>query len=567
MKNSTRMTALTIILLVIALATTAPSSLADPVQVIDIWSGSLDSNPEQLLAMGDQLYFVASDPVSFSQQLFRSDGTVAGTYPITALSGLTGPYHLTAVGSTLYFIMSYGFDHQLWKSDGTMGSEEMVSDAWLYTNRPNGLTAVGNRLFFAADDGSGIHGRELWVSDGTDAGTVMVKDCYPDSGSSSPEYLLAMDGYCFFVAYHLTGGRELWRSDGTAAGTDMVLDSNPGLAGASFTEPEVMDGILYYQANGMLWRSDGTGPGTWEVFSELPGSLGPIEITAMNGILYFQGADNEDGTELWRSDGTYGGTYQLRDIRVGPQSSLPWYLVAVGNTLYFRATDSVYGNELMKSDGTYAGTVVVADIISGDGSYPEHMTALGEKVYFRVNDGINGTELWSSDGTAGGTAMVADLNGGSGSSTPEFLTVAGDKLYFRAYVPGVGKELCALFNTIDGSLTCVPSSGTLPFSTTMTMSLINAFSGQTRRVAAGIDVTLAGGAHYPNWRFGYTNIGAGATFARVFPVNLPQLPPLAGDNIFTLVYEDVTPAPYNQPPYPPAGDNGTDAEVVTGVLP
>ena len=43
---------------------------------------------------------------------------------------------------------------------------------------PSSLTGVGGTLFFTADDG--IHGRELWKSDGTKAGTVLVKDIDPE---------------------------------------------------------------------------------------------------------------------------------------------------------------------------------------------------------------------------------------------------------------------------------------------------------------------------------------------------------------------------------------------------
>ena len=76
------------------------------------------------------------------------------------------------------------------------------------------------------DDGT--HGDELWESDGTAAGTLMVDDIDPGSDSSSPNYLTVVGGTLFFTANDGTTGKELWESDGTTAGTRIVKDINPG---------------------------------------------------------------------------------------------------------------------------------------------------------------------------------------------------------------------------------------------------------------------------------------------------------------------------------------------------
>ncbi len=80
-------------------------------------------------------------------------------------------------------------------------------------------------VYFVADNG--INGDELWISDGTATGTVMVKDIFPGLQSSFPNSLTVMNGLVYFRANNGAHGVELWRSDGTAAGTTMVKDIFP----------------------------------------------------------------------------------------------------------------------------------------------------------------------------------------------------------------------------------------------------------------------------------------------------------------------------------------------------
>ena len=84
------------------------------------------------------------------------------------------------------------------------------------------LTNVNGTLFFTAKDVT--HGTELWRSDGTVAGTSLVKDIRSGSDSSDPGLLTNVNGTLFFTANDGTTGRELWKSDGTAAGTVLVKD-------------------------------------------------------------------------------------------------------------------------------------------------------------------------------------------------------------------------------------------------------------------------------------------------------------------------------------------------------
>jgi hypothetical protein len=120
---------------------------------------------------------------------------------------------------------------------------------------------------------------------------------------------------------------------------------------------------------------------------------------------------------------------------------------------------------------------------------------------------------------------------------------------------------------VSASFVCVPDSGVLPFQSTMFVELENRHPEIARRIAGKINVKLAGGQGYTNWRAGYTNVGAGSSDLISWAQNIPAIGSLVGNNLFSLVAEDVTPAPYNSPPYPPAGDTATATCTVAGVAP
>lgn len=77
--------------------------------------------------------------------------------------------------------------------------------------------------------------------------------------------------------------------------------------------------------------------------------------------------------------------------------------------------------------------------------------------------------------------------------------------------------------TLGAQLTCTPPAGTAPFVATMAARIDNFYVEQTRRAAARIDVVLAGGASYANWRAGWTNIAAGGHFQAGWEQNIPAL--------------------------------------------
>jgi len=135
------------------------------------------------------------------------------------------------------------------------------------------------------------------------------------------------------------------------------------------------------------------------------------------------------------------------------------------------------------------------------------------------------------------------------------------------FVSTANEQLCFDSSTITGAMTCIPPWGVVPFSEQFNVTLTNLYDGFSRRVAARIDVLLAGGQAFPNWKAGWATIGAGGTYSAGINTTIPAIQRVIGSNSFILFAEDVTPAPYNQLPYPPSGDTDSDDCTVVGVMP
>jgi ELWxxDGT repeat protein len=331
------------------------------------------------------------------------------------------------------------------------------------------LTLFNGIVVFVADNGS--DGQELWRTDGTAAGTVMVKDINPgadedppDADSSDPEALTVAGDAVYFRADDGVTGEELWKTDGTTAGTTFVKDINPGEDDepgepdrSSIDEPTDVDGTLLFEAddgvNGIeLWKSDGTPGGTQIVngpagIAPMGASSTPNNLEAIGSTLYFGADDTATGMELWKVGPPYSTATQVADINSpGTASSAPGGLTDLNGTLLFAASTSASGRELWKSTGgplVPGGTELVKDIDStptSDSSNPSNLIEVDGTLFFFATDGSTGTELWKSDGGTLGTQIVADINTGPNGSGPAPTAEVKDTLFFAASDPTNGLE-------------------------------------------------------------------------------------------------------------------------------
>src|SRR5262249_23259581 len=145
-------------------------------------------------------------------QLWKSDGTAAGTQRVTDVSVNDRSYFFNVNGTLFFTAGSGSLDTELWKSDGTAAGTTLVTRT---SGDVVGLGAFNQTLFFQVVYPGGwfFPDRfELWKSDGTAAGTTFVADLDVNS------YLTDVNGKLYFAASDESHGSELWQSDGTAAG-------------------------------------------------------------------------------------------------------------------------------------------------------------------------------------------------------------------------------------------------------------------------------------------------------------------------------------------------------------
>jgi ELWxxDGT repeat protein len=384
---------------------------------IDVWSGSNGGTPKYITEFNGELYFQAIDITPSFRKLYKSDGTASGTQLVAGnLNSGAGysPESLYVMNGELYFTAFVsGIGTELYKTDGTDAGTVLLKD--IRTGASNGLdsnfnedkdifVAYNGELYFRGSTNSSI---ELWKTDGTTNGTVSVKN-FEDTNNGAPTYM--------------------------AKGNRSILGV-------------VYNGLLYFYVNrngvGELWKTDGTTANTVIVRSGLKNIA---EMTVFNNELYFVAGDDNasEGRELWVTDGTTAGTIIKHDIfpnNLNPAlgfSSNPSDLTIFNNELYFKArsynnaSGQIIGSELWKTDGTLSSLVkdINTDNLASGLNMP-NFTIFNNELYFVASDNTTSDfELWKTDGTESGTVKVVTSTDTGESIDFTKATHYANKLYY-----------------------------------------------------------------------------------------------------------------------------------------
>ena len=396
--------------------------------------------PRLLGALDNTLFFATEEP-SLGLELWLSQGSAESTAPVADLcpgpcSG--APTALGVAGGRFYFVAHYssfwsdlavysvlpsGLDLQR-----VLVQSDDVRLAFLESPYPQGYFAeVAGRAVFVAlrSDGSKV----LLTSSGREGDTVQIFHFADVLDNRFPHGLTQVDAsrVTFFLApgydEHVD---ELWVTDGSTAGTRSL---RPLGAYAQPSSPQNAGSAAYFisraDTGSNLWITDGTDLGTAQLthFEDPTSRLQALDVGPSRA--YFLVLSATAGQELWSTDGTPANTHPATSFGYhepfGYDANLlarHSFLAVAGSRAYFIASDGIHSPQLWRTDGDPASTTVVAEIcteLECGGSWVE---AVGDRALFSGASDL-GDELMITDGSGEAASVVLDICPGSCSSRPQ----------------------------------------------------------------------------------------------------------------------------------------------------
>lgn len=399
-------------------------------------------------------------------KLCVTNGTNAGTQFLTDIGSGTVSAAISAqdfiyiITNRLASFSPFAYEAQIWKSNGTAGGTSLVytmpqtsiSNACIWTSDRDGkrnFSVSGNTLFFGGYDA--VNGNELWVTDGTAAGTHIVKDIKAGTGNSSPYAFCKIGADVFFTCMQTGLERKLWKTDGTEAGTVQIpvaepffiLDNAVGI---------VNDKMIFYAHNTVdgyePYVSDGTAAGTFMLANINPAGNSWLSVQ-QNAHLRFNNkhcffvANNGTANALWRTDGSSAGTIQLTTNAQAAFSGVSGgsYTETDAAGLWmieYNTSGSGNNEKLYRTDGTVAGTYLAASALS----YAQYLKSYNGALWMasRNTGSAANVEPWRSGGNAATTNKAFEIEPATSgsptftpiSSSPYGFFVKNNKLYFFA---------------------------------------------------------------------------------------------------------------------------------------
>ena len=252
---------------------------------------------------------------------------------------------------------------QLYKINKLTNAVELLKK--IYNNgssNPANFRVLNDKLVFTAfTEDNGI---ELWVSDGTTEGTILLKDINNSPTSSFHNNFIQynidlqifeeLNNELFFLINHENSGTELWKTDGTTNGT-VAVTNNSKIKFNAISDLKKINSNLYFTAETKehgeeLWKTDGTPEGTAVAVDLVPGSGSsyPDDIFEYNNEVYFWATANEDGRQIWK---LLDSTLNTTDLTI-ENSNIFLYPNPTSDFIYFNNIKSVNNIKIYSVDGS-----------------------------------------------------------------------------------------------------------------------------------------------------------------------------------------------------------------------
>lgn len=277
-----------------------------------------------LIIFKDKIYFTFHNRAS-GVEVWESDGTSSGTKLFKDCNpgkdsfnlGLSGwPSSFVIINNKLLFFAYNPNDNSgreyLWSSDGTVANTIPIKKLWNIATSSTEWTMYNNLLYFKALNEES--GEELWVTDGTESGTKLVKDINIGPQNSSIDKITVVNNKIIFNAFESTNGNELWVSDGTTLGTTLLKDLYQGnKSSRNYDSIFTIGNKAYLIAktglnNFQLIETDATPNGTKVItsvnatntFSPLGAGTFSNKLYRNFGMLFFYAKFSTDGSALYK---------------------------------------------------------------------------------------------------------------------------------------------------------------------------------------------------------------------------------------------------------------------------
>ena len=429
--------------------------LAVNINQVQEWNGDGSSYPHSLMVVGDKLFFSAQKETDRRQlYVLSSSGDLEEIILNYSHNGVPNQVQFCPFQDGVVFVgNNNGYNnYEPWFSDGTADGTYMIKDLQQgeSSSNPGDFIAYDGRVFFEADV---QWGWELYVTDLTQQGTDMFMNI--GQGSSNPREFTIYNDILYFSAQESNLiGDELWRTDGTTQGTMMVKDLCTESSGGSPSRLIVFQDSLYFSAyadgiGGELWVSDGTEAGTVvRADINLEPGMGSFPDAFMpygNGLV-FTATDSSHGRELWTM--TNDSVYMIKDVWPDGDGLSYARFHEYNDVLYFKAKTSQFGDRIMyRSDGTEAGTY---EVTTWDAASIEEPSSFvnwnGDMIFIAENQNTENSQFWILDeDSIYPRRLFPDSVVGWSSVGQQNLVPFGDDLYFvSSLIDSLGSELYRL---------------------------------------------------------------------------------------------------------------------------